>query len=117
MARMISLTRIHAGILLFLNAAAVTLVGAEPLTTVVVETPGLRFAVNTPVSGFELVDKKSGASWKSNPWTERFGEVSLKVGGQSRNLDLKGGIFAKNGKAGGSIVFHPLANDPNATLT
>jgi hypothetical protein len=80
-----------------------------------IENSALRLLLAPESGQYEIQEKRGQAVWRSNPYRARFGEVLVKVDGQSRHFDLAGcDVHA----AGSSLEarFHPLTNLPAAEL-
>jgi hypothetical protein len=79
------------------------------------ETSRLRFTLSPDNGQYELADKHAGVTWKSNPHQPRFGEVTVNVGGKSRQVNLGACQIEKTG-AGLVAAFAPLAGKPDAKV-
>ena len=86
---------------------------AEP---VVLDTAQLHFSLVPETGRYEILDKQSGAVWKSNPEEPRFGVVTLNVDGKSQGVAL-GRCEAGREGAGVKLTFRPLPQKPNAAIT
>lgn len=89
----------------------------ESVGTNVLETAALRMLINPTNGQYCIVEKNSGMVWNSNPWKARFGEVVLKVDGESRSVDLTNCAIEPKSKTSVALVFHPLTNQTSAALT
>lgn len=80
-----------------------------------IESPAIQLRLTPPTGQYEITDRLTKTVWRSNPYRPRFGEVTLKVAGQSRHLDLTQCEVRVAGR-GLEAVFHPLPNQPSAAL-
>jgi hypothetical protein len=81
----------------------------------VLETPSIRFQISPESGRYEIRDKQTGVLWQSNPYHARFGEVSLRAGTKTTNVELVHG-HARQATGGLEIDFHPLPDRPSAML-
>ncbi len=85
---------------------------SAPLT---LESKALRFTLWPDTGAYELLDRKTGVVWQSNPWRKRFGEVLVVMRGVRHTVDLG----ACEGTRSGSVMrllFKPVAGRPEVTL-
>lgn len=87
---------------------------AEP--PAVLETPALRLSLRPESGRYELVDKRSGVVWESNPQVQRFGEITVWGNGRQTRLPLGPCTINKTGLTM-EATFKPLADQPEATVT
>ena len=92
-----------------------------------IETPFIRFSLSPENGSYEIVDKQTNVTWRSNPYQPRFGEVTLNVGGQPQRVNLgrcevkitpplhPSPIRGGEG-GGGEATFRPLADKPDMGL-
>ncbi len=52
------------------------------------ETAHVRFRLSPATGGYEILDKDAGTTWRSTPYHARFGEATLRIGGQPKRLPL-----------------------------
>lgn len=52
------------------------------------ETPFWVFRLWQATGRYELLDKQTGVTWRSNPFRQRFGQVALRLNGQVSSTDL-----------------------------
>ena len=64
---------------------------------------------------YEITDKQSGVTWRSNPHPARFGELTCIVAGKPQRLDLARCSIAASATEL-SAEFRPLAQAPDAAL-
>ena len=88
---------------------------ALPAAPTVIDTPQLRFTLAPETGRYEMLDKQSGVVWQSNPEHSRFGVVTLKLAGKQQQVILAR-CDAKRVGDGLEATFHPLADQPAATL-
>jgi hypothetical protein len=86
-----------------------------PQGTAKIETRFFRFTLFGETGRCELLDKRTGVSWPGVTNHPRFGEVTLRVDGKPRRVDLARCAVESEGR---SLVasFHPLGEQPTATL-
>lgn len=73
---------------------------------VTLETPFWAFRLWQATGRYELLDKQTGATWRSNPFRQRFGEVALRVNGQAASAELSS-CEARRVNGGLEITFRP----------
>ncbi len=81
----------------------------------VLETPFLRLQVFPALGHFEILDKQSGVTWKSNPVQARFGELRFKIGYQTQTAELKEGVLSTL-PDGLQLEFYPSAADTGSWI-
>ena len=80
-----------------------------------IETPSLRMSLSPEDGRYEILDKQTGVTWRSNPFLARFGEVACSAGGKTQRAPLSPcELEAKDG--GLTATFRPLAGKPEAWL-
>jgi Family of unknown function (DUF5696) len=55
---------------------------------------------------YELLDKQTGVTWRSNPFHQRFGQAALRLNGQTRSADLSS-CEVRRVNHGLEIIFRP----------
>jgi hypothetical protein len=80
-----------------------------------IETPFVRFSLSPEDGSYEIADKQTNVTWRSNPYQPRFGEVTLNVGGQPQRVNL-GRCEVKRSGDVIEATFHPFADKPDAGL-
>ena len=88
---------------------------ATPPGAVVLETPAIRFQVHPDTGRYDILDKRIGVTWTSNPYQARFGELTLNQGGKQIRLPLSK-CDAKTVGDAMELVFHPVADHPEAAI-
>ena len=85
---------------------------ASSAAPAVIETRFFRFTFG---DSSEILDKAAGVTWRCDPGSMRFGEVTLKVAGQPQKCDLR---QASAHSLGNDLVasFHPLNAQPSAAI-
>jgi hypothetical protein len=79
----------------------------------VLEARGAPFFTLSPETGaYEIRDAAGGATWKSNPYKPRFGQVSLRVDGKPMTADL-GRCEVKSAGEALEATFRPVADKPD----
>jgi hypothetical protein len=61
---------------------------ARSETAPVLDTRFLTFRLSPQDGSYEILDKQTRVSWRSNPYKPRFGEVTLVVDGQKQKVEL-----------------------------
>lgn len=90
--------------------------GATPADAALhLDTRFIRFQISPETGRSEIIDKRAGVTWRSNPLRPRFGEVTVRVDDKPRRVPLGRGIGARVGDAL-ELAYHPLADRPEATL-
>lgn len=79
------------------------------------DTPALRFSLSAATGTYELLDKQSGVTWRSNPRQARFGTATLNIGGKPQQVDLAHCDIKRAGNAL-EATFRPLPQQNTATL-
>lgn len=97
---------------LWLPHVAANLAAVEP---VAIDTPFVHFQITPDTGRYEIVDKRSWVTWRSNPHASRFGEVSLLRAGKSINRPL-GRCVAKRVGMGLELEFRPDPDQPEAVV-
>ena len=57
-------------------------------TPVTLESPFWLFRLWQATGRYEILDKQTGVTWRSNPFRQRFGQVALRLDGEARSADL-----------------------------
>jgi hypothetical protein len=83
----------------------------NPIT---LETPFWAFRLWQATGRYELLDKQTGVTWRSNPFRQRFGEVSLRVNAKVSSADLSS-CEARRVNNGLEIKFRPRPGQGEAT--
>jgi hypothetical protein len=82
---------------------------------VTIENPSVRLRVSPDSGIYDILDKRANVTWRSNPFQPRFGEATIRGGGQSQRVDLtKCEIAISDSRL--TATFHPLTNQPAAWL-
>ena len=108
--------RLGKALLLWLTAS---IVASAPLPDTqsgapqTIATPAFLFRIVPATGACEILDRRANVTWRSNPRQQRFGEVSLRLGGKSQRVDL-GPCEVQRAGDGLELTFHPLAADPRA---
>jgi hypothetical protein len=79
------------------------------------DTPSLSVRISPENGRYQILDKTTRVSWRSNPYQARFGQVSLDVDGKEQQADLARCEAASEAGAI-ALSFHPLLERPNALL-
>jgi len=80
---------------------------------IALETPWLSLSLSAETGSYELEDKQTKVTWRSNPFRQRFGTVSLKVNGKQQEADLGPCDVTRVGD-GLELMFAPAANKTDA---
>jgi len=79
------------------------------------DTPHLRIHISPENGRYEILDKQTRVTWRSNPYQARFGQVTLVVDGKEQQADL--GRCELESRAGAiALSFHPVPERPGAWL-
>jgi hypothetical protein len=79
------------------------------------DTPYLSVHISPENGRYEILDKQTHVTWRSNPYQARFGEVNLIVDGKEQQADLA--RCELESEAGAiALSFHPLPERPEAWL-
>jgi hypothetical protein len=81
----------------------------------VMDTPQARFSLSPDTGQFELLDKRAGVTWRSNPLLPRFGEITVRAEGKAQTLSLAACELERNADRF-HAVFHPLPAHPEASV-
>ena len=81
---------------------------------VTLETPFWAFRLWQATGRYQLLDKQTGVTWRSNPFRKRFGEVALRVNGMVSSADLSS-CEARRVNDGLEITFPPRPAQGAAT--
>ena len=88
---------------------------AAPASPAALETSRCLFQLDPANGGYELLDKRAGVTWRSNPFQPRFGEVTAIVDGKSQRFPLAACEVRQVGKTL-ELIFRPVPAQPAATL-
>ena len=91
-----------------LTAVAIPKVGQSPdaQSPATLQTPFWTFRIWQATGRYELLDKQTGVTWRSNPFQQRFGEVALRLNGQASSVDLSS-CQVRRTNHGLEIAFRP----------
>ena len=82
-------------------------------SVVYLKSPWLSLSVSRETGAWTLLDKRSGVEWQSNPDAARFGEITLRSGGDSvQTLPLVPDYVCREGN-GIHLMFHPDSSNTN----
>jgi len=70
---------------------------AHAASEAVLETDAYRFRMASADGHYEIVDRVSGVTWRSNPWQARFGEATLTRAGSSQQVELSACNLQRHG--------------------
>lgn len=96
-------------------AVWLALTGAPWLRAATLENSALRFDLVPETGSYTLVDKAAGMTWRSNPFTNRFGEVTLVVDGKPQARPL-GAATVKQSADTLELGFSPLPQEASAQV-
>jgi len=82
----------------------------------VLDTRFLTFRLSPQDGSYEILDKQTRVSWRSNPYKPRFGEATLVVEGQKQQVDLSRCEVRRAGE-GLEAKFHPLPGSPEGWIS
>jgi hypothetical protein len=82
---------------------------------VTLETAFLRFRLSPGNGNYEILDKQTNVTWRSNPYEPRFGQVTLNVEGNKQPAKLDR-CEVKRVSNGLEATFQPLPERPEAWL-
>ena len=87
--------------------------GAESVLTL--ETPALSFRLSPQDGSYQILDKQTNVTWRSNPYERRFGQATVIMEGKKQlaNLDR---CEVKRAIDGLEATFHPLPEKSEAWL-
>lgn len=88
---------------------------ARAATTETLETSSLRFTLWPEEGRYEVLDKRAGVTWQSNPQVARFAEGTFRVADKPQRLPL-GRCEARRADGGLALTFRPVPDAPDATL-
>lgn len=81
----------------------------------VVESGALRFQLDPNTGCYSILDKAAGTTWRSNPFTNRFAEATLKRNGKPNARPL-GACDVRESPDALEAAFHPDPQRPAASL-
>jgi hypothetical protein len=113
MQTLISTIRSWLAVILLASAGA-PFVG-KAADAVTLDTSAFRFSLSPDTGTYEILDKRAGVNWRSNPLHSRFGRVTLHADGKLQSVDLARCVINRVGN-GLEAEFHPLAATPAASL-
>ena len=87
----------------------------RPTHAATLETAFLRFRLSPQNGNYEILDKQTNVTWRSNPYEPRFGQAILNVDGNRQPAKLAR-CEVKRVSNGLEATFHPLPERPEAWL-
>jgi hypothetical protein len=106
-------------VLTSVTSAAQALVPAKQLqrspNVVTLETAFLRFRLSPENGNYEILDKQTNVTWRSDPYEPRFGQAILNVNGNKQPAKLDR-CEVKRVSNGLEATFHPLPGRPEVWL-
>ncbi len=79
----------------------------DPLRDAVeIQSPRLRMRLSPSTGRYEILDADTGTAWRSTPYHARFGEATLRIGGQPKRLPLER-PDVRRAEGGLEAVFRP----------
>ena len=105
--------------ILLIAAAPAAWAGSKPRNarreSTTLDTLHLRFRISAENGRYEILDKQTRVTWRSNPDQMRFGRVSLVVDGKEKQADLARCELESEASAI-DLSFHPVPEHPGAWL-